>query len=453
MTRWLPLLLLLFPPLLAAAVPPSLQQVCLDDTEGVCAWQANPGAEQAVVLVHGLNGSAIHDWKAQLALLAETYHVLAIELPGFDGESGDPARYSVGYFSEVIRRFSERYIGHRYYLVGHSMGGAIALRHALYYPDEIQRLVLVDVAGVLQRVSFSREIVGHWARGGTGEHAGLAGFLEKMTMKFVATGEEQHGSDESANEAMLGYSRDPRTLASLQLVRQDFSGQLVGMTVPTLLIWGEEDPIAPLRTGYALNARLPNARLHILAAAKHMPMRERPDAFNRKLLDFLRADGAMPGDEVQYRIPAAGNDSTRVANCHDSDGGVYEGDYARLELRGCERVVIRNARIKTLKAYHSRISVLNSYIGGSGVDTAMETVGADVKVTASHLRGATALGVSGSRIDIAGSTLCASTSAVRAVRGSDLVFSISELRTPGGRRYLHGFYELESGRSLPSSRQ
>lgn len=451
--RWIALVLMLASSPLFAAQPPSMQQLCLDQEREFCAWEANPEGEQSVVLVHGLNGSATEDWHQQIELLADSYHVLAIELPGFDRESDDASRYSVDYFSEVIRRFTDRYIGGPYYLVGHSMGGAIALRHALFYPDQIRRLVLVDVAGVLHRISYSREIVGHWARGSTGEHSGLSGFLEKMTMKLLAGGENLPGTDESANEVMLNYTKNPQALASMQLVRQDFSGRLLGMNVPTLILWGEDDTVAPLRTAYALNARLPNARLHILSGAGHIPMREQPERFNWQLLAFLQADGAMPGDEQRYRIPRGENTSERVAGCSDENGGVFEGDYARLELRGCERVVIRNARIRELRIYNSRVSLLNSAIGGAGVERPLVAEGADVKVTASHIRGTTAMQLSGSRFDLAGATLCAAGIVVEATGGSDVAFSISEMRTPERREFLHGFYELDYNHSLPEIRQ
>lgn len=448
MKRILALLLVCLIPLPAQAESPALNWICLDMDKRFCAYEANRDADQSVVLVHGLNGSALDDWKPQIALLAKSYHVLAIELPGFEQENQDASHYSMAYFSEVIRRFTSRFIDEPYYLVGHSMGGAIALRHALYYPDRVKRLVLSDVAGVLHRVSYSREIVGNWVRGGVGEHSGFSAFMEKMTLKFMGSAEELPGTDESANEILLDQTSNPIALASMQLVRQDYSGQLLGMWVPTLLIWGEQDPIAPLRTGYALNARLPNARLHIIPDAKHLPMREQPEAFNQALLGFLQANGAAPGQDKYFVVPQGENNSKRVAICDKEADKVYQGDYARIELRSCERVVIRNARVKSLQVYHSRISVEHSDIGSKESPVALEADGADIKITASRVQGDTAMSLNGSRIDLAGSTLCVRSRAAVARRSSDLVISVSELNTPGYSHYLHGFYKLGHHHSL-----
>lgn len=454
MMRWLAVLVLFFSATGYADEAVPLQQVCLDDKEPICAYEANPDAKQAVVLVHGLNGSALNDWKDQIAILARHYHVLTIELPGFDEQGEDPSHYSVGYFSRVIHRLASRYIRHPYFLVGHSMGGAIALRHALYYPDEVRRLVLVDVAGVLHRISYSRELVGHWARGGNGEHSGLAGFLEKMTVKLLAPGESLPGSGASANDVMIDSTTDPHALAAMQLVRQDFSGQLVGMWVPTLILWGKDDPVAPLRTAYSLDARLPNSRLRVLPDAKHLSMRDQPERFNRELLHFLQADGALPGEDDGYRIPVGEPVSERVAVCHDKSDKVFEGDYARIEMRGCDRIVIRKARVKELVIHNSRVSILQSAVGGEAVKNALEAVGADIKVTASTLHGDTALLLSGSRIDIAGSTLFAGSNSVKAESGSEIVFSVSELRLPDGyREYLHGLFKFDHRRALTLNRQ
>lgn len=454
MKRWSTLLLLLFSPLLLAEEMPGLHQVCLDNNSDFCAYEANPDAAQAVVLVHGLNGSALHDWQDQLQLLAKNYHVLAIELPGFDKVGEDPSHYSMPYFSEVIHRFTSRYIGHPYFLIGHSMGGAIALRHALYYPDEVTRLVLVDVAGVLHRISYSRELVGHWVRGGTGEHSGLAGFLEKMTMKLLGSTEDLDGEGMSANDALLDSTSDPHALAAMQLVRQNFSGQLIGMWVPTLIIWGADDPIAPLRTAYSLDARLPNSRLKILPDAKHMPMLEQTEAFNKILLQFLQADGVLPDEDDGFEIPTEDGKSERVAICHDKRDMVYEGDYERIELRGCERVLIRKARVRELEVHNSRVSILLSRIGSESSFPALEARGADIKITASRLIGDPVLRLSGSRLDIAGSTLVAGSTSVQVESGSELVFSVSELREPDGvREFLHGLFRLDHQEALSLNRQ
>lgn len=447
MNKWSLLLWWMLAP--AALLAQPLQQVCLDETLRICAWEANRGAASSVVLVHGLNGSAVKDWKSQIELLAQSYHVLAIELPGFKQKDGEAEDYSMGHFSEIVRLLTRRYISGSYDLVGHSMGGVIALRHALHYPDEVRRLILADAAGVLHRVSYSREMVGNWVRGGAGEHSGLAGFLEKMTLKFTGLAERLPGSNESVNELMLQQATDPQALASMQLVRQDFSGQLKGMWVPTLILWGEDDHIAPLRTGYTLNARLPNARMKIIPGAKHIPMREQPEAFNRAMLAFLQAERVLPGDDQHHRIPGGENHSERVALCEDRSGRIYEGDYKRIELRGCERVVIRNARVGFLKAHNSRLSVLNSAIGRGESKPALEAVGADIKITASQLQGETIMRLSGSRMDLAGSTLIGGKRTITSTSGSELVFSLTELQQGGFSHYLHGFYQLSDSRLVP----
>ncbi|MGM0594697.1 MAG: alpha/beta fold hydrolase [Pseudomonadota bacterium] len=425
------------------------QQLCLDEGERLCAWQLNPDAKETVVLVHGLNGSALNDWQDQLERLAQRYHVLTIALPGFERDSAQASHYSMGYFSRTVRRFTERYVDGPYHLVGHSMGGVIALRHALDYPQTLQRLVLSDLPGVLHRVSYSRERVGHWARGGVGEHAGLSAFVEKMTMKFIGSGEDINTAGESVNELLLEVVSDPVTLASMQLVRQNFSGQLGGISVPTLLLWGGEDAIAPLRTGYALNARLPNSHLVVIPGAGHMPMREQPEAFNRALMAFL--DGTVPKG-LSHTIPDAPAQTRRVAVCRDRSGERYQGDYARIELWGCDRVIIENARVRELVAHNSRLSVNHSYIGGE-LARAIHLRGADMKLTASRVRGETAIHADGSRVDVAGASLCAGAEAITAGGGSELVFSISELRTPHGEWLLHGYYQLERDQSLPGRQQ
>src|SRR6266498_633958 len=114
--------------------------------DGVIAWEDGEGLR--LVLIHGMFGDYL-DWEPVLATLAERYHVVAVDLPGF-GNAGKPdADYSAGFFLE---RLHGALGSAPLVLAGNSFGGQIAMLYTLAYPEQVERLILVDTGGL---VNFS----------------------------------------------------------------------------------------------------------------------------------------------------------------------------------------------------------------------------------------------------------------------------------------------------------
>ncbi|MDP1635529.1 MAG: alpha/beta fold hydrolase, partial [Gallionellaceae bacterium] len=122
----------------------------------VCTLQANRNAPTGVILIHGLGGS-VDDWKDTLPELAGDFHVLAFDLPGFGKSDKGSKRYSPTMYARLAHFLADRYFRDKpYHIIGHSMGGAIALRFAAQRPLRLQRMVLLDVAGILHPQVISK---------------------------------------------------------------------------------------------------------------------------------------------------------------------------------------------------------------------------------------------------------------------------------------------------------
>jgi pimeloyl-ACP methyl ester carboxylesterase len=156
-------------------------------------------------------------------------------------------------------------------LVGHSLGGLVALHLAARRPELVARLVLVDVPAL--------------------PHPGRPG------ARALAVAGSAARTDLSSIGLVLGsvLRRSPVRLlsAARATMRANVEPELDAVGgLPTLLVWGERDTIVPLQVGEALARRLPSARLVVIPGAGHQPMWEAPDAFNRALEEFLdRAGG------------------------------------------------------------------------------------------------------------------------------------------------------------------
>src|SRR3954470_6217194 len=108
-----------------------------------------------VVLIHGLGQNGARDWSRLLPALADRYAIYALDLPGFGQSDKGNRLYSPASFAGAIENAIGRRLGRRFVLIGHSMGGAVSLAYAAAYPERIERLILVDMAGVLQRSVYA----------------------------------------------------------------------------------------------------------------------------------------------------------------------------------------------------------------------------------------------------------------------------------------------------------
>jgi pimeloyl-ACP methyl ester carboxylesterase len=116
--------------------------------------QAGRTQAQTILFVHGLGAAALSDWIDTMRALARRYHVIAIDLPGYGYSASPLGKYSPRNYARVLQDVLARHAKGPAIVVGHSMGGAVALRLASDFPTSVSKLVLVDTAGILHRTTF-----------------------------------------------------------------------------------------------------------------------------------------------------------------------------------------------------------------------------------------------------------------------------------------------------------
>lgn len=145
-------------------------------------------------------------------------------------------------------------------LVGHSNGGRICLAYASRYPERVEKLILIDSAGIYAnglRIRFKRFVFGNLARFGRRftDSERLRRFLYKLTRE----------SDYERADPILRKTMH-------NLITSDLSDLLGLISVPVVMIWGEKDRLTPLKDGKMMLGLLRNAKLHVIAGARHSPM-------------------------------------------------------------------------------------------------------------------------------------------------------------------------------------
>lgn len=225
---------------------------------------------ETLVLLHGLSASS-RWWSRNAPVLGEKYRVIIPDLIGFGHSPSSGKLPSPADTAELIASWLRELGLETVHLVGHSMGGQIAVHFAVRYPERLGRLVLVDPAGLPRprtasaAARFAMEIAGLWRWGDP---------------RFFPT--------------IVGdaWTAGPRTLlrAIRHILSDDITPLLPQVQAPTLLIWGERDSWVPIADAAVFRAKLPDARLAVLRGASHNPMVDRPADFNRLVLHFLAGD-------------------------------------------------------------------------------------------------------------------------------------------------------------------
>lgn len=252
-----------------------------------------------VVLTHGVAGRSAQ-WTAVIELLARSHTVVAPDLFGH-GDSAKPrGDYSLGAHASGIRDLLIGLGIERASVVGHSLGGGIAMQFAYQFPERCQRLVLVSSGGLGDEVHVllrAATLPGSELVLPALAHSRVLSAGAYLTRVLGRVG-LRAGSDLS--ETVRGYgslsSAEARS-AFIHTVRAviDPSGQRVNASdrlylaseIPTMIIWGRRDRIIPVAHAYAAQKKMPGSRLEVFEQAGHFPQLSEPLRFTRVLEDFL----------------------------------------------------------------------------------------------------------------------------------------------------------------------
>jgi pimeloyl-ACP methyl ester carboxylesterase len=257
------------------------------------------GEGPVIVLIHGITGRS-DQWEPVIAHLAAEHTVLAPDLLGH-GESAKPrGDYSLGAYASAVRDTMVALGYDAATIVGHSLGGGIAMQFAYQFPERCQRLALVSSGGLGREVhpllrastlpgsEYVLPLLTHARLLGAGEAIARAlGFLRLQAgtdLAEVARGYASLG-DAEARDAFIATMRavlDPGGQRVSALDRL-----YLAESVPALLVWGSADPVIPADHGRAAHRAMPGSRLELLDGVGHFPQLERPHEFARLLAEFV----------------------------------------------------------------------------------------------------------------------------------------------------------------------
>ncbi|HEX5308856.1 MAG TPA: alpha/beta fold hydrolase [Solirubrobacteraceae bacterium] len=257
------------------------------------------GEGPPVVLVHGMLNSSSH-WRQVALELAREHMVIAPDLIGHGDSAAPRGDYSLGAHAASIRDLLTALGVERATIVGHSLGGGVAMQFFYQFPARVERLVLISSGGLGHEVSpmlRTAALPGVSAALALAAHPRLLAALYDTGGRLRKRG-IRHGVYVQAVARALRPLEQPQARAAfLHTLRSviDVRGQRVSATdrlyllesMPTMIVWGERDNTIPLAHGRAAHEAAPGSRWRTLPGAAHFPHLEEPDALAAVLCEFL----------------------------------------------------------------------------------------------------------------------------------------------------------------------
>ena len=258
------------------------------------------GSGPVLLLVHGITGSSA-SWRPVMRPLAEAGHtVVAPDLPGHGGSERHRGDHSLGAHAAILRDLLQVLNLPRVTVVGHSLGGGVAMVFSYQFPDRVERLGLIDSGGLGREVSpliraatlpGAEQVI----RAATTPRilrtvGAIGGALGRVGLKPGSDLAEMAGGVASLGdgERRAAFVRTARSIASFKGQRVSAADRLyLAAEVPVLLVWGDEDPVIPVDHGHAAHAALPGSRLEVFPGAGHFPMLDDPHRFAALLTDWV----------------------------------------------------------------------------------------------------------------------------------------------------------------------
>jgi pimeloyl-ACP methyl ester carboxylesterase len=262
------------------------------------------GSGPALLLLHGITNSS-ETWEHVAPRLAERFTVIAPDLLGHGGSATPRGDYSLGAHASGARDVLTALGIERATVVGHSLGGGIAMQFAYQFPERCERLVLVSSGGLGREVHVLLRaaalpgadfvLPALTSAGLVGVGRGVGGLLRRV------------GIAPSADLDVLGrgfasLDNSGSRQAFLHTVRSviEPGGQRVSALnrlalaelLPTLIVWGERDSIIPVEHGVAAHEAMPGSRFEVFPDAGHMPHDADPERFAALLTEFCEATDA-----------------------------------------------------------------------------------------------------------------------------------------------------------------
>ena len=243
-------------------------------------------SKNTLLLIHGLGASA-ERWSNVIPLFSDQYRVIVPDLIGF-GQSDKPATdYTLNFFVDFLEKFIEASEIKHPSIVGSSLGGQISAEYASLHSQKIKKLVLVSPSGIMKQSTPALD-----------GYIMAAMYPNKISAKNAF--ELMEGSGKHVEEGIISEFIERMKLPNAKLAfmstilglknSKSITPKLESISIPTLLIWGTDDPVIPITHADGFVSSIQNCIFYKMSGCGHTPYVQKPETFGSKVLEFLATD-------------------------------------------------------------------------------------------------------------------------------------------------------------------
>ena len=241
-------------------------------------------SDNTLVLIHGLGASA-NRWEYVIPHFKKNYRVIVPDLIGFGYSDKPLVDYTTDFFSEFLKKFLEKLDIKNPVLIGSSLGGQIIAEYTLNNNSAVQKLVLISPSGVMKHSTPALDAY---------VMAALYPNQEAAKNAFEMMSGSSKNIDPKIVEGFVKRMRLPNakmafmsTLLGLKN-SQTLTEKLSSITVPTMVVWGELDPVIPVKYADSIVSTIKDCRFYRMDGCGHTPYVEVPETFVKIVMEFLR---------------------------------------------------------------------------------------------------------------------------------------------------------------------
>ncbi|TDM00276.1 MAG: hypothetical protein C4K58_03380 [Flavobacteriaceae bacterium] len=267
-------------------------------------YRKTGSGEKTILLLHGV-ASSLHTFEDWQKGLSKNYTVISIDLPGF-GLTGPftDNKYNPVKYNKFLDGLLSKLGVEKVILAGNSFGGFLAWNYAVHAPERVSHLILYDAAGIKREIPNLVENIAIGTVAG-GSRIMIPRPIVGMAVKLVYQDTSKVSSDLITRYWALlnlppnkdmnngpkrksnkeGFSNVMKMNHSFN--NMDFTQNIASISVPTLILWGENDKALPVKNAYEFQKLIKNSKLHVFQGVGHVPMEEIPEESSRVLEEFI----------------------------------------------------------------------------------------------------------------------------------------------------------------------
>ena len=240
-------------------------------------------SKKTLVLVHGL-GASSERWQYVLPFLESDFHVIVPDLIGFGYSDKPIADYTIDYFSNFLKKFLISLGVEQTSIIGSSLGGQIAAEYTSSNSQHVDKLILVSPSGIMKQSTFALDAYimaalypNELSAKNAFETMDASGKeIPKTTITGFVTRMKLHNAKFAFMSTLLGLKNS-----------ESIINKLKNITSPTLIVWGADDPVIPIKFANDFVTHIDNSELYEMSNCGHTPYVQKPELFASQVLKFL----------------------------------------------------------------------------------------------------------------------------------------------------------------------